>query len=231
VETLRLLAPHIRRALEISRTMFGNSIEAIAAQKFSAIPPGGALLALTATRQVIYANEAAHGLAEAGAVLRYSTLGRLHFTEPGLDAALQQALDGMWLRKVTPSASLQLRLPDGGTAMVRLARIESDRLTAMPLGMASGIGEPHLLVSLGAPAAAAESDQMLRRSFGLTQSESRVAGLVAEGLSPREIAEARHVSIHTVRDQIKSVLGKTGLHRQAELARLLHELRAGGGDG
>ena len=231
VDTLKLLAPHMRRAIEISRTVFDNSIQVIAAQKFNAIPSGGALVALTATRQVIYANAVAHSLAEAGAVLRLSTLGRLHFLDRDLDRALQQALDGMRLRQVPPSATLQLSNPGGGIIKVRFARIESDRLTAMPLGMASGIGEPHLLVALSAPAEPVGSEHVLRRGFGLTESELRVAALIADGLTSREIADIRQVSVHTVRDQIKSALSKTGSHRQAELVRLLQDLRGRGGEG
>lgn len=229
VDTLRLLAPHMRRALEISRTMFDSSIQVIAAQKFNAAPAGGALLALTATRQAIYANAAARTLAETGTMLRYSTLGRLHFRDPDLDAALQLALDGMRSRSVAPSASLQTRRPDGRVASIRFARIEGDLLTTRPLGMVSGTSEPHLLVSVSALAETGGSGQMLRHGFGLTESEIQVASLIAEGMSPREIAEARQVSIHTVRDQIKSALSKTGSHRQAELARLLRELRGRAG--
>ncbi|MHA6690546.1 helix-turn-helix transcriptional regulator [Devosia sp. A449] len=224
-DTLTLLTPHMRRALEISRTMFNETIQVVAGQKFSGQSSGGALLALTTTRQVIYANPAAQALAEIGATLRFSALGRLHFVDMAADNVLQQALDAMAQRRGAPSASLQLRHPHGGVTQVRLARIESDRLGFMPLGMASGSGEPHLLISLSPPPDTAKSDELLRHGFGLTESEIRVAGLIADGLTSREIADARQVSLHTVRDQIKAALAKTGSRRQIELVRLLQNIR------
>src|SRR5690606_41714921 len=57
----------------------------------------------------------------------YSALGRLHFVDMAADSILQQALGAMAQRQGAPSSSLQLRQPHGGTTLVRLARIESDR--------------------------------------------------------------------------------------------------------
>jgi DNA-binding NarL/FixJ family response regulator len=53
--------------------------------------------------------------------------------------------------------------------------------------------------------------------LGLTRAEAEVALALAEGLTPGEIAEAREVSLHTVRNQIKAMMWKCGVRRQAEL--------------
>ena len=47
------------------------------------------------------------------------------------------------------------------------------------------------------------------------------AGLVADGHTPREIADKVGVTDNTVRSQIKSIFSKTGVKRQGELIRLL----------
>lgn len=62
---------------------------------------------------------------------------------------------------------------------------------------------------------------LLRRLYGLTRSEAQVALLVmrGEGLAP--IAEALAVSRNTVKTHLRHVFDKTGVHRQAELVRLL----------
>lgn len=62
---------------------------------------------------------------------------------------------------------------------------------------------------------------LLRRLYGLTHSEAQVALLVlrGEGLAP--IAEALSVSLNTVKTHLRHVFDKTGVHRQAELVRLL----------
>jgi DNA-binding CsgD family transcriptional regulator len=65
------------------------------------------------------------------------------------------------------------------------------------------------------------AQDMLRALFGLTPAECRVALLLADGLSPREIAESVGVCFETVRSQIKSTFSKTNVKRQGELIRLL----------
>lgn len=65
---------------------------------------------------------------------------------------------------------------------------------------------------------------LLRRLYGLTNSEAQVAVLVmrGEGLAP--IAEELSVSLTTVKTHLAHVFDKTGMHRQAELVRLLSML-------
>ena len=65
------------------------------------------------------------------------------------------------------------------------------------------------------------AQDILRILFGLTPAECRVALLLADGRSPREIAESVGVSFETVRSQIKSIFSKTNVKRQGELIRLL----------
>ncbi|HET7714029.1 MAG TPA: helix-turn-helix transcriptional regulator [Bauldia sp.] len=57
--------------------------------------------------------------------------------------------------------------------------------------------------------------------FDLTPAEARVARALGNGETTLEIADAAGRSDETVRKQVKSVLAKTGLHRQADLVGLL----------
>ncbi len=57
--------------------------------------------------------------------------------------------------------------------------------------------------------------------YDLTPAEAKVAVAVAQGQSAAHIAERHRVSIHTVRTQLKSAMGKTGTSRQTELVSLL----------
>jgi DNA-binding CsgD family transcriptional regulator len=61
-------------------------------------------------------------------------------------------------------------------------------------------------------------------SDGLTPAETDVALRLAEGKTAEVIAKARAVEIGTVRAQIKTILSKVGLNRQAELAARLNHL-------
>ncbi len=59
--------------------------------------------------------------------------------------------------------------------------------------------------------------EILNTLFDLTPAEARVARMLTSGLSAVEIAEAGKVSTDTIRGQIKSMLQKSGMHRQSDL--------------
>ncbi|HYD46763.1 MAG TPA: helix-turn-helix transcriptional regulator [Terriglobales bacterium] len=63
--------------------------------------------------------------------------------------------------------------------------------------------------------------EALRRRYGLSRAELRVALGIAQGQSPREIAAEQFVSVYTVRAHLRSIFGKTGVKRQSALARLV----------
>lgn len=62
---------------------------------------------------------------------------------------------------------------------------------------------------------------LLQRLFGLTKSEAQVALLVMRGEGLNPIAEELSVSLATVKTHLRHIFDKTGIHRQAELVRLL----------
>jgi DNA-binding CsgD family transcriptional regulator len=64
----------------------------------------------------------------------------------------------------------------------------------------------------------------LRAAFGLTPAEARVALALAGGADAKAIAAASGTSADTVRLQVKAVLAKTGMPRQAALVALLHRM-------
>lgn len=66
--------------------------------------------------------------------------------------------------------------------------------------------------------------KLLGELYGLSPAEQRVVTKWANHSNVRAAAEELHVSIETVRSQLKSVLAKTGCDRQVELARLLSRL-------
>jgi DNA-binding CsgD family transcriptional regulator len=68
------------------------------------------------------------------------------------------------------------------------------------------------------------SADVLKRIFGLTPTEARLAIELTGGRSPEEIAVATKVTVGTVRKQLATVFAKTNTHRQSELVALLSRL-------
>jgi DNA-binding CsgD family transcriptional regulator len=62
---------------------------------------------------------------------------------------------------------------------------------------------------------------ILIETFGLSAAEARLARRIGRGETLRNIASAERMSVETMRTRLKSVFGKTGTHRQAELALLV----------
>ncbi len=60
--------------------------------------------------------------------------------------------------------------------------------------------------------------------LGLTDAETRLALMLAQGQSVRDFALAQGCSWHTARTHATNLLRKTGCHRQAELVQLVHSL-------
>jgi DNA-binding CsgD family transcriptional regulator len=67
--------------------------------------------------------------------------------------------------------------------------------------------------------------QVLQALFDLTPAEARVARAIAAAKKVEDLAAELGVSRETVRNQLKTVLAKTGVRRQVELANLLAGLR------
>ena len=65
------------------------------------------------------------------------------------------------------------------------------------------------------------NDWQLRAQFGFTSAESAMAIALAHGDTLSHHAGARKVSLSTVRSQLKAVLRKLGVKRQADAVRVL----------
>jgi len=64
----------------------------------------------------------------------------------------------------------------------------------------------------------------LRQLFGLSGAEASLAVALAEGMTPDEMADARRVSLNTIRTQLRAVSEKMGCNRLAQVAALVASL-------
>jgi DNA-binding NarL/FixJ family response regulator len=64
-----------------------------------------------------------------------------------------------------------------------------------------------------------------RRSEGLTETEQRVAALVATGKSNKEVASELFVTVHTVESNLTRIYEKLGVRSRTELARRLPDAK------
>jgi DNA-binding CsgD family transcriptional regulator len=79
-------------------------------------------------------------------------------------------------------------------------------------------------VVVEAPTSFVQDSRQVER-LGLTARELEILGLIAEGLSNREIAERVHVSENTVKTHSGRVFAKLGARRRTQAVQLGKELR------
>ena len=77
---------------------------------------------------------------------------------------------------------------------------------------------------------ASADPELFGDALGLTRAESRVAVMLAEGYTLRDIAEATGRSTGTVRWHLKSIFVKNRISRQVELVQLVRSVSVIGSD-
>jgi len=65
--------------------------------------------------------------------------------------------------------------------------------------------------------------EKLRKNYGLTRAESRVAGMLLDGKTSNCIAAELAVQANSVRAHLKAIFSKTGTHSQVELLSFLQQ--------
>ncbi len=179
-------------------------------------------LSMSGTGVVIEMNRAATDLFDADFRVRNN---RLYMR----DGKASQALEGMLWEGPGDS---EIRLPSRGrVGNIIVARREAKKpvlIRVLPVhGAASTpfLGARAILVLRDLEAARRPLLEIISEAFSLTAAEAKVASMVAAGSSPEEIAVELQVSRETVRNQIKAIFGKTGTHRQSELAALVSRIQ------
>jgi DNA-binding CsgD family transcriptional regulator len=200
-------------ALQVNLAMFGQRIDALSL-RHSLDPATAAILVLGRSGVPVWANARAEALLVTGAHVRVSANGRLELSDPDLSAQVAASL-------ARPRPSQRGTTTAGGSRLtadlIPVDEALAGELVAEPLRRALS---PWLVLVLSPPRTPEAPDPLIVR-FGLTAAEAAVARALAEGMTPAEIAEARGASAHTVRNQIKASLWKTGSRRQTELAALV----------
>lgn len=218
MKLVAMLSSPLQQAFEISRTLMGDSLEKLALRSNDRGHP--AILVVNDRRQLLYANPVAEALLEAGSVVTCDGSLRVDFTQRSAAMAFAGAIYSIRLLDMAHATEFFAAEPaTDARYLCRTARLVQDKATEWSFASLVGTAEPCLLVTLQPLSDDRDPGALLRSQFGLTQGEAVISLALSEGKSPAEIAEDRDVSIHTVRNQIKSAMGKLGVRRQAELVR------------
>jgi DNA-binding CsgD family transcriptional regulator len=214
---LESLFPHIQSALEI-RQVVNVAKQRTASAELMIDASATATLLITKLGEVVHYNAAARALFADGDCLRLNN-GSLVVASPA-------SREGVWtlIRKMESFYEAPGQLPTKQAVLLdRLSGQVPLHLVATPLNSADRERtHADIVLLVSDPAAPVHfPNQVLHSLYKLTSAQTEVANGLLTGYSIKEIAELRHVSVGTVRQQLKVILEKTGTVRQGDLIRLL----------
>ena len=215
---MRLIAPHIRRAVLIGR-MFEFKAAEVATFVDTLDGLGAGMYLVDADGRLIHANAAGNAILGAGDILS-SVRGRLVATDATVDQALREVFAAAGQGDVV--------LGTKGIAVPLTAK-DGDRYVAHALPLTSGArrraGVAYTAVAAlfvrKATLAVASAPQAIGSAFKLTPTELRVLLAIVEVGGIPEVATAFGVAETTVRTHVGRLFEKTGTARQADLVKLV----------
>lgn len=185
-------------------------------EALNALGTGIAILDLRA--QILLANATAARILAQACLFRTSSPLSVSLHDTRSNEAFRKAIVAAGLGT---SAALQLRDR-------RATAIVSAILLPLPLPRSRDYARRRSPVVLLAMNELIRSEEIphrwLAQMFGLTRAEASITSWLVSGRSIDEYAQYRGISLETVRSQLKTVLSKTGMSRQAQLVAALARL-------
>ena len=211
-----------RRAANRAESDFGADIMALACPDWR----GASIVVETGSLAVLYSNAPARTLLQKHFPVSVDA-GRLHFAGPGAELRVHRMI-------------VEAMAHGSETARVVMHDRQSGLTYAIAARMLPGLIRSVLPVRPGTASRLAAIDIVgpeqnpatrdlaaFGRAFSLSPAEESIVALLLVGNSIGEIAQLRRVTIATVRNQAKAILGKTGRRRQSELIKLVMALCPG----
>jgi DNA-binding CsgD family transcriptional regulator len=215
---MRLIAPHIRRAVAISRAI---DLKAAQAATFSDAfdKLSSCMLLVDATGRIVHANAAAMMMLASDNVLR-AVSGRIAAHDPQAGKGLRDVFEAAGMG----DAAVGMR----GIALPIVAR-DGENYVCYVLPLTSGarsrtgstLHAAAVMLVQKVELAALATPEVIAKAYKLTPTELRVLIAVAEIGGAPEVAEAFGIAETTVKFHLKSLFEKTGARRQADLVKLL----------
>ena len=209
---LNLLAPHIENAITLHLKLYQSSNDnenlALALNHVNK-----ALIVCNALGRVAQANQAARDILDSSSKLVLSDKELLTSKDSRLARQLNDAITTCIVNshqgKLEP---VTLFIPDHNE---RLA------LSLVPLIADNPDNNGVLIEVFSFDASQQPNLEKMQALFHCTPAEAAIASAMMQGLSASEIAEEKHISVHTARQHIKSLLAKNGFGKQTELIAML----------
>jgi DNA-binding CsgD family transcriptional regulator/PAS domain-containing protein len=215
---MRLIVPHVRRAVLVGRLIELKSGEAAAfADTLDGLSAGMCLV--DAAGRIVHANVACHIILDASDFLM-TIGGRLVARDPRIDQALQELLAFAGIGDAaigTQGIALPLKAQDGACYVAHVLPLTSGARRATGIAYAATAAVFIRRVALEA----LSPPEVIARSYKLTPTELRVLLAIVEVGGVPEVAVALGVAETTIKTHLGRLFVKTGTKRQADLVKVV----------
>lgn len=215
---MRMIVPHIRRAVLIGRMIDLKTAEAATfADALDGLSAG--MVLVDARGRIVHANAAAHVMLSTGDMLRTSD-GRLIATDAEANRILGDsfaAADEGDTALGVKGIAVPLKAREGGHHVVHVLPLTNGirRRTGRAYAAVAALFIHKAALNTPSPA------EIIAKTFKLTPTELRVLLAVVEVGGVPGVAEALGVAETTVKTHLGRVYEKTGARRQADLVKLV----------
>jgi len=215
---MRLIVPHIRRAVLIGRLIDLKSAEAATfADTLDGLSAGMCLV--DAAGRIVHANLSCHVIFDAGDFLTVIG-GRLVARDSKIDQVLQELFVSAGAGDAaigTQGIALPLRAPDGTRYVAHVLPLTSGarRLTGISYAATAAVFIRR--TTLETPSA----PEVIAQTYKLTPTELRVLLAIVEVGGVPEVATALGVAETTIKTHLGRLFVKTGAGRQADLVKIV----------
>ena len=215
---MRLIAPHIRRAVLIGRVIDLKTAEAATlADTFDGLRAG--MFLVDAEGRIVHANAAGHVILQNNDYLRTAS-GRLLANEPHVDQTLHEIFAAAGEGDAAIGArgiSVPLLARDGTRHVAHILPLTSGARSRVRTTYAAVAALFVHKASLDTPS----PPEVIAKTYKLTPAELRILLAVVEVGGVPGVAEALGVSAETVKTHLGRLYNKTGVRRQADLVKLV----------
>jgi len=215
-DRVRLLIPHVRRAMRIGNLLDRSQSQTGAlAAALDGLNAG--VFFVDSTGHLVHTNAQAHTMLSRGDLL-FAPNCRLLARNPAIDGLLRDAFAGNGKAVLgDQGVALAVTTRDGDDYVAHVLRLSS----AASRGPGSAPGAVAVLFVSKAGRSPRSSQQLFAQRYKLTPTELRVALAIVEIGGVPEVADAFGISATTVKTHLQRVYQKTGINRQADLVRLV----------
>ena len=219
MDDLRLLAPHLTRAVQISRLLDLTTGTAATFEAALSAMSSAAVL-VDQDMKIVYANAVARRMLNDSDAIR-SAGGQLELSTPLVPGQLElavQAAAGPEIELGRRGIGIPGRRRDGTPVVLHVLPLEQrSPRTGAPWRSVVAV---FIAETGGQPTVPIDALSIL---FDLTPMETRVLELTVAGQSSREAAATLAVAPSTVKTHMLNLFAKTGRHRREDLVRLARE--------